>query len=107
MLEAARPAITPETIESLFALAMGFAVAGMCSSGYRLFWRHFPSFRLLEVGPTASRFAAIPLLMIKADLRKIFLEDRLTRKRQSGLLRVTSPAQSSRVGTRAWASLAG
>ena len=66
MLEAVRPAILPENIESLFALAMGFAVAGLCSSGYRLCWRHFPSFRLLEVGPAAARFAAIPLLMFSA-----------------------------------------
>ncbi len=60
------PAISPDTIESLFALAMGFAVAGLCASGYRLFSRHFPSFRLLEVGPVPARFAAIPLLMFSA-----------------------------------------
>ena len=60
------PAISPETIESFFALAIGFAVAGLCASGYRLFSRHFPSFRLLEVGPVPARFAAIPLLMFSA-----------------------------------------
>src|SRR6201986_3127193 len=59
-------AITPQTIDSFFALAIGFAVAGMCASGYRLFSRHVPSFRLLEVGPVAARFAAIPLLMFSA-----------------------------------------
>jgi hypothetical protein len=60
------PAISPESIQSFFALAIGFAVAGLCASGYRLFGRHFPSFRLLEVGPVAARFAAIPLLMFCA-----------------------------------------
>lgn len=60
------PAITPQTIDSFFALAIGFAVAGMCASGYRLFSRHAPSFRLLEVGPVPARFAAIPLLMFSA-----------------------------------------
>jgi len=59
-------AIAPEAIESLFALAFGFAVAGMCASGYRLFRLHFPSFRLLEVGPMGSRFAVIPLLVFSA-----------------------------------------
>src|SRR5271169_5947469 len=59
-------AISPETVESFFSLAIGFAVAGMCASGYRLFMRHFPSFRLLEVGPVPARFAAIPLLMFSA-----------------------------------------
>ena len=32
----------------------------------RLFSKHFPSFRLLEVGPVPGRFAAIPLLMFSA-----------------------------------------
>jgi len=60
------PAIEPQTVESFFALTIGFAVAGMCASGYRLFSRHAPSFRLLEVGPVPARFAAIPLLMFSA-----------------------------------------
>jgi hypothetical protein len=60
------PALSPEMVESLFALAFGFAVAGLCASGYRLFSRHFPTFRLLEVGPVPARFAAIPLLMFSA-----------------------------------------
>jgi Family of unknown function (DUF6949) len=63
---ASLPALSPETIESLFALAFGFAVAGVCASGFRLFSRHFPTFRLLEVGPVPARFAAIPLLMFSA-----------------------------------------
>jgi len=41
--------ISPETLDAFFSLAIGFAVAGLCASGYRLFSRHFPSFRLLEV----------------------------------------------------------
>jgi len=63
---AAPLALSPETIESLFSLAFGFAVAGLCASGYRLFSRHFPTFRLLEVGPVPARFGAIPLLMFSA-----------------------------------------
>lgn len=63
---AALLALSPETIESLFSLAFGFAVAGLCASGYRLFSRHFPTFRLLELGPVPARFAAIPLLMFSA-----------------------------------------
>jgi hypothetical protein len=66
MSEAVLPSISPEAIDSLFALAMGFAVAGLCASAYRLFWKHFPSFRLLEVGPMRSRFAVIPVLMFSA-----------------------------------------
>jgi hypothetical protein len=59
-------ALSPQTIESLFTLAWGFAVAGLCASAYRLFASHLPSFRQLEVGPMAARFAAIPLLMFSA-----------------------------------------
>ncbi len=62
----ALPALSPATINSFFSLAIGFAVAGMCASGYRVFSAHFPSFRLLEVGPVMARFAAIPLLMFSA-----------------------------------------
>jgi len=60
------PQLSPEAIQSFFALAMGFAVAGLCASGYCLFAETFPSFRLLEAGSVAARFASIPLLMFSA-----------------------------------------
>ena len=60
MSQALLPAITPEAIESIFAIAFGFAIAGLSASGYRLFRLRFPSFRLLEVGPMPTRFAVVP-----------------------------------------------
>jgi len=66
MSEVGWAAISPEVTVSFFSLALGFAVAGLCATGYRLFADNFPSFRLLEVGPAASRFASIPLLMFSA-----------------------------------------
>jgi hypothetical protein len=66
MSEAVWPAIPPEVSVSLYSLALGFAVAGLCATGYRLFSDAFPSFRLLEVGPAVGRFASIPLLMFSA-----------------------------------------
>jgi hypothetical protein len=54
MFAAALPAISPQAVESFFALAIGFAFAGSCANGYRLFGEHFPSFRLLESGPAAA-----------------------------------------------------
>jgi hypothetical protein len=66
MFEAVRTVLTPDVVAALFALAFGFAVAGAAASAYRLVWRHFPSFRLLEVGPVPLRFAAIPLLIFTA-----------------------------------------
>jgi hypothetical protein len=78
----ALPTMSPQTIASFFSLAIGFAVAGMCASGYRLFMRHFPSFRLLEVGPVPARFAAIPLLMFSAPF--IIMRNTLRGRRMEG-----------------------
>jgi hypothetical protein len=61
-----QPVISPDIVESLFAVALGFAVARLCASSYRLFSVRFPSFRLLEGGPMAARFAAVPLLIFSA-----------------------------------------
>jgi len=58
--------VSLETVNSFFALALGFAFAGMFASGYRLAWQNFPSFQMLEVGPLLMRFAAIPVLMFTA-----------------------------------------
>jgi hypothetical protein len=66
MFAAVWPAISPQAVDCFFALAIGFAFAGSCANGYRLFGEHFPSFRLLESGPAAARFAAIPLLVFAA-----------------------------------------
>ena len=43
MFAAALPAISPQAVEFFFALAIGFAFAGSCANGYRLFGQHFPS----------------------------------------------------------------
>ena len=58
--------ISPESAESFLALAIGFAVAGLMSSGYQLVTERPPSFRLLEQGAKAATFAAIPFLVFAA-----------------------------------------
>jgi hypothetical protein len=78
------PAISPQAVESFFALAVGFAFAGSCANGYRLFGEHFPSLRLLETGPAAARFAAIPLLLFAAPfiiMHNSVSERRIERRR--------------------------
>ncbi len=92
MFAAMAQALTPEAIESFFALAWGFAVAGLCASGYRLFSTHFPSFRQLEVGPMAARFAAIPLLMFSAPfiiMRNTLRGRRIERRRAEFVMLAT------------------
>src|SRR5271156_3540007 len=78
----ALPTLSPDTFEMFFSLAIGFAVAGMCASGYRLFSRHFPSFRQLEVGPVPARFAAVPLLIFSAPF--IIMRNTIRAKRIEG-----------------------
>ena len=43
--------MSADQIQSLFALAMGFAFAGVIASGYQLVTRRPASFRLLQRGP--------------------------------------------------------
>jgi hypothetical protein len=86
------PTLSPDTINSMFSLAIGFAVAGMFASGYRLFMQHFPSFRLLEVGPVPARFAAIPLLMFSAPfiiMRNTIRGRRIERRRTALVMAAT------------------
>jgi hypothetical protein len=82
--EAMHQAISPQTMDSFFALAWGFAIAGLCASAYRLVSARFPSFRQLEMGPMAARFAAIPLLMFAAPfiiMRNTLRGRRIERRR--------------------------
>ena len=58
--------MSAESVQNLFALALGFAVAGLCCSGYRLFTSRLPSFGLLATGPSVGTIAAVPLLMLSA-----------------------------------------
>jgi hypothetical protein len=84
MVDILQAALSPDVVESGFAVAMGFAVAGLCASGYRVAAEHVPSFRLLEAGPMAARFAAIPLLIFAAPyliMRNTLRGRRLERRR--------------------------
>ena len=58
--------ISPKSAQEFLALLIGFAVAGVISTGYQLVTERPASFRLLEQGPYPSTFAAIPLLVFAA-----------------------------------------
>ncbi len=53
-------------MQSFMALLIGFAVAGLISTGYQALTQRPASFRLLERGPKPSTFAAIPFLAFAA-----------------------------------------
>src|SRR5687767_3619541 len=56
------------SIHSLIALALGFAVAGVLTSGYQVLTTQPASFDLLEQGERSQALAAIPFLMFAAPL---------------------------------------
>jgi hypothetical protein len=58
--------MSPESLHLFFALGLGFAFAGLLSSGYQLATDRPPSFHLLERGPRPSTFAAVPFLVFAA-----------------------------------------
>ena len=58
--------MSPESLQSFFALAIGFAVAGLISTGYQALTQRPASFSLLEQGAHPSTFAAVPLLAFAA-----------------------------------------
>jgi hypothetical protein len=76
--------MSPESIESFLAVALGFAVAGLVSTGYQLVTRRPPSFRLLGGGPKVAAFAAVPLLAFAAPfiiMRNTLRGRRIERRR--------------------------
>ena len=56
----------PEWVQFSLLLAIGFAVAGLLSSGYQLVADRPPGFRMLVHGARPARFAAIPFLIFAA-----------------------------------------
>src|SRR5512144_2699722 len=80
--KALRWVMTPESVQMLFALAFGFAVAGMFSSGYRLVTDQLPSFNQLSNGPAAATFAVIPLLVVSAPF--LIMRNTILGQRQEG-----------------------
>jgi len=55
-----------EHLYHFLTLAIGFAVAGLISSGYQVLTSQPPSFSLLTEGPSPAAFAAVPLLVFAA-----------------------------------------
>ena len=55
-----------EALQSFLALAIGFSVAGLMSTGYQLVAARPASFRMLQQGPGRQAFAAVPFLIFAA-----------------------------------------
>lgn len=72
----------PESLQMLLSLALGFAVAGMCSSGYQLVTSRLPSFNLLSTGPSAGVIASVPVLMLAAPF--LIMRNTIRGRQQEG-----------------------
>jgi len=55
-----------DSMNSVLALAIGFAVAGLLCSAYRVLTEQSPSFRLLERPKRNQALAAVPFLLFAA-----------------------------------------
>ena len=58
--------MSSDSLQLFYALAVGFAWAGLLATGYQLLARRPASFRLLHRGPRPSTFAAVPFLAFAA-----------------------------------------
>jgi hypothetical protein len=74
--------MTAESVHMLLSLTLGFAVAGLCCSGFRLVTRRLPSFSALSRGPSPAAFAMLPLLMMGAPF--LIMRNTLIGRRQEG-----------------------
>jgi len=84
--------MSPESLQSFLAIALGFAVAGLLSTGYQLVASKPASFRLLSHGPRPATFAAVPFLVFAAPfiiMRNTIRGRRIDRRRFEVVLLAT------------------
>jgi hypothetical protein len=58
--------MSPDALNSFFALCIGFALAGALSSGYQAMAQRPAGFGLLQQGAAPRTFAAVPFLVFAA-----------------------------------------
>src|SRR5512139_3457431 len=58
--------MSPESLNSFFSLAIGFAFAGALASGYQAWAQRPAGFGLLHEGVAPKTFAAVPFLVFAA-----------------------------------------
>lgn len=74
--------MTPESLQSLIAPALGFAIAGLATSAYQLATSQLPSFGLLNTGARAGTVAMVPLPAFAAPF--LIMRNTLTGRRHEG-----------------------
>src|SRR6201988_197547 len=76
--------MSPDTLNSLFSLCIGFAFAGALASGYQAMAQRPAGFGLLQEGVAPKTFAAVPFLVFAAPfiiMRNALRGKRIERRR--------------------------
>src|SRR5580700_9214097 len=79
-----KPAMSPDALNSLFSLCIGFALAGALTSGYQALVQRPAGFGLLQEGVAPRTFAAVPFLVFAAPfiiMRNTLRGARIERRR--------------------------
>jgi hypothetical protein len=84
--------MSPDQLQSLLALALGFALAGVLATGYQCVTQRPASFRLISRGPRLQALAALPLVIFAAPfiiMRNTMRARRLVRRRMEFVMLAT------------------
>ena len=76
--------MSPDALNSLFCLCIGFALAGALTNGYQAMTERPAGFGLLQEGIARRRFAAVPFLVFAAPfiiMRNTLLGVQVERRR--------------------------
>jgi uncharacterized protein DUF6949 len=76
--------MSPDVLNSLLSLCIGFALAGALTSGYQALVQRPAGFALLEAGVAPKTFAAVPFLVFAAPfiiMRNTLRGARIERRR--------------------------
>ena len=76
--------MSPDALNSLLSLCIGFALAGALTSGYQALLQRPAGFGLLEEGAAPKTFAAVPFLVFAAPfiiMRNTLRGARIERRR--------------------------
>ena len=74
--------MSPDALNSLFALCIGFSLAGALASGYQALVQRPAGFGLLQEGAAPGTFAAVPFLVFAAPF--IIMRNTLRGRRIEG-----------------------
>src|ERR1043165_8704739 len=96
--------MSPDALNSLFSLCIGFALAGALVNGYQTLVQRPAGFGLLQQGVAAKAFAAVPFLVFAAPfiiMRNTLRDARIERRRfQTVMMATRSEEHTSELQSR-------